>query len=141
MRSNSFVLPSKKLMVSLSKDPDIFGEAYNQNILLVNPSTILLAIRIISNLWKQEQQTRNVKEIAEQGAKLYDKFTGFVDDFKKIGNRLKQASESYESSLIKLSSGRGNLIVNAEKLKKMGIKPQKTISYPRSLNNNEEEYK
>ena len=116
------------LLLALSRDSELFGEAYNRNILLVNPSTLLLALRIVSNLWRQEQQTRNVKDIAEQGAKLYEKFCGFTEDFEKIGTRLKQTMESYDGAFGKLSSGRGNLIRQAEKLKEMGIRPRKNLS-------------
>ena len=87
----------------------------------------LLALRLVSNLWRQEQQSQNVKNIAEQGEKLYEKFCGFIEDFEKIGNRLRQSSESYESALGKLSTGRGNLIRQSEKLKEMGVRPKKSL--------------
>ena len=115
------------LLLALSKDEKLFTEAYNKNILLVNPSTLLLALRIVANLWRQELQAQNVRDIADRGAKLYDKFYGFVEDFEKIGSRLEQAGESYQSALGKLSKGSGNLIRQAELLRELGVKPKKVL--------------
>ena len=115
------------LLLALSKDEKLFTEAYNKNILLVNPSTLLLALRIVANLWRQEMQAQNVRDIADRGAKLYDKFRGFVEDLQKVGERLRQADESYQGALGKLSTGSGNLIHQAELLRDLGVKPKKTL--------------
>jgi len=115
------------LLLALSKDEKLFTEAYNKNILLVNPSTLLLALRIVANLWRQEMQAQNVRDIADRGARLYDKFSGFVEDLQKVGDRLRQADESYQSAFGKLSTGSGNLIRQAELLRKLGVEPKKAL--------------
>jgi DNA recombination protein RmuC len=78
-------------MSSVASDRDLFMEAWDRNVLLVSPSTLLFVVRTVAHLWRQEAQSRNAQEIAKQGAELYDKFVGFVEDMNSLGNRLKQA--------------------------------------------------
>jgi DNA recombination protein RmuC len=78
-------------MSSVASDRDLFMEAWDRNVLLVSPSTLLFVVRTVAHLWRQEAQSRNAQEIAKRGAELYDKFVGFVEDMNSLGNRLKQA--------------------------------------------------
>ncbi len=114
-------------MLALSCDDRLWEQAWNKSILLVSPSTLLFVLRTVSYLWRQEQQERNVEETARVGAELYNKLAGFVNDLTDVGERLEQAHRSYESALGKLSTGRGNVIRQAERLKTLGVKPSKQL--------------
>jgi DNA recombination protein RmuC len=103
-------------------------DAWNRNVLLVSPSTLLFVVRTVAHLWRQEAQSRNAQEIAKRGAELYDKFVGFVEDMNSLGNRLKQAQNEYDEAYGKLSSGRGNLVGQAQKLRQLGVKPTKSLA-------------
>jgi DNA recombination protein RmuC len=120
----------------------LFYDAFERNIVIVSPSTLLATLRTISSIWRQEKQNRNALEIAKKGGELYDKLAGFVDDLIEVGTRMKKANESYESAMKKLSEGRGNIINRAENLKLMGAKASKTIDpriVERSIDENEEQ--
>jgi DNA recombination protein RmuC len=122
-----FVPIEPAFMLAISQDAKLWNEAWNKNVLLVSPSTLLFVIRTVAHLWKQEQQTQNVQEIAKRGGDLYDKLVGFVEDLKAVGNRLVQAKDSYDEAFGKLATGRGNLIRQAELLKAMGVKAKKAL--------------
>jgi DNA recombination protein RmuC len=114
-------------MLAISRDDKLWEQAWQRNVLLVSPSTLLFVLRTVASLWRQEQQKRNVEEIARRGAELYNKLAGFVADFTEIGKRLEQAQISYAGALAKLHSGPGNVIRQAEMLKSLGIKPTKQL--------------
>ena len=114
-------------MLALSRDDKLWEQAWKKSVLLVSPSTLLFVLRTVSYLWRQEQQERNVEEIARRGAALYNKLAGFVDDLTDVGKQLKEAQQSYESALSKLSTGQGNVIRQAEMLKALGVKPAKQL--------------
>ena len=116
---------------------NLYVDAYDKNIIIVSPSTLLATLRTIANIWKQEHQNRNVLEIAKQSGALYDKFVGFVNDLIDVGNRMDQAKSSYESAMNKLSDGSGNLINRAEKIKKLGAKTSKSL--PQNILNRADE--
>ena len=101
--------------------------AWEQNILLVS-STLLFVVRTVAHLWKQEEQVRNVQQIAERGAELYDKFVGFVDDLSKLGARIEQTRAAYDGALDKLTRGRGNLVRQVEMLRALGVQPTKRLA-------------
>jgi len=122
-----FVPIEPAFMLAIARDPKLWSDARAKNVLLVSPSTLLFVIRTVAHLWKQEQQTQNAKDIASRGAKLYDKFVGFVEDMKVLGNRLTQARDSYDSAFGKLSGGQANLVKQAELLRELGVKPKKTL--------------
>ena len=88
---------------------------------------ILLKNKTIASIWKQEDQKKNVLEIARQAGSLYDKFEGFVQDLVKVGKSINSSKDSYDAAMNKLVEGRGNLIVSVEKLKKMGAKAKKSL--------------
>ncbi len=115
-------------LLALQSDPDLWQDAYRSNILIAGPTTLLFVIRIVDNLWQQEQQAKNVRDIADQGAKLYEKFVGFVENMQKLGQRLSQARDSYDEAFGKLSTGRDNLVRQVEKLQQLGVKPSRTLS-------------
>lgn len=112
---------------------NLYVDAYDKNIVIVSPSTLLATLRTIANIWKQEYQNQNVLEIAKQSGALYDKFVGFVEDLIDVGSRMEQAKKSYAGAMNKLSEGSGNLVKRAEKIKELGAKTSKSL--PQSLLN------
>lgn len=114
-------------LLAMQVDEELWHEAYKRNVLLVGPTTLLFVIRIVDNLWQQEQQARSVREIVDRGTKLYDKFVGFVEDMQTVGDRLGKAQSSYQSAMGKLSEGAGNLISQVDKLKQLGLRTNKQI--------------
>jgi DNA recombination protein RmuC len=123
----AFVPIEPAFMLAVTHDNNLFQEAWERNVLLVSPSTLLFVVRTVAHLWRQEAQTRNAQEIAKRGAELYDKLAGFVGDLQNIGARLKQAREAYDSAESKLVTGRGNVIRQAEMLRSLGVKPSKAL--------------
>ena len=125
-----FIPIEPAFMLAVTHDRELFMDAWNKNVLLVSPSTLLFVVRTVANLWRQEAQTRNAQDIAKRGAELYDKLAGFVEDMESLGTRLNQAQKDYDGAINKLSTGRGNLIRQAEMLKKLGVKPTKSLPTP-----------
>ncbi len=122
-----FIPIEPAFLAAIRHAPDIYQEALKKNIVIVCPSTLLATVRTVAHLWRQEHQNRNAQEIARQCASLYDKFVGFVEDLDKVGQRLEQAQISYNDAVGKLKTGRGNLIRTAENVKKLGVKPNKSL--------------
>ena len=116
---------------------NLYTDAYDKNIIIVSPSTLLATLRTIANIWKQEYQNRNVLEIAKQSGALYDKFVAFTEDLISVGNRLDQAKGSYVDAMKKLTDGSGNLVRRAEKIKELGAKTSKQL--PQSIINRADE--
>jgi DNA recombination protein RmuC len=112
---------------------NLYVDAYDKNIIIVSPSTLLATLRTIANIWKQEYQNKNVIEIAKQSGALYDKFVAFTEDLISVGNRIDQAKGTYVDAMKKLTEGPGNLVKRAEKIKKLGAKSTKTLP-PNVLN-------
>jgi DNA recombination protein RmuC len=122
-----FIAVEPAFMLAFSHDQSLFNDALSRNVLLVSPSTLLANLRTIAYIWRQEMQNRNAQEIAQQCAKLYDKFVGFVEDLEDVGKKLGQTQKSFDDAKSKLVSGRGNLIRQAEQVKKLGVKPTKNL--------------
>jgi DNA recombination protein RmuC len=122
-----FIPIEPAFLAAMRHAPEIYQEALKKNIVIVCPSTLLATVRTVAHLWRQEHQNRNAQEIARQCASLYDKFVGFVEDLDKVGLRLEQAQISYTDAVGKLKTGRGNLIRTAENVKKLGVKPNKSL--------------
>lgn len=122
-----FVPVEPALMLAMEHDKELFQDALKRNIVLVSPTTLLAVLRTIAHLWRQEQQNRNAQEIARQAGDLYDKLVGFVDDMQKLGERLEQASRSFDGAFNKLQSGRGNIIGRAQRLHRLGVQPTKSL--------------
>ncbi len=112
---------------AIQTDHSLFNYAWERKVVIVSPTTLLATLRTIESIWRQEKQTRNALEIARQAGSLYDKFVGFTEDLDKIGNFLNKTQKSYEDARKKLVDGRGNMVGQIEKLKKMGAKAQKSI--------------
>jgi DNA recombination protein RmuC len=123
-----FVPIEPAFLIALQSDSSLWADAYQQGILLVGPTTLLYIIRIVNVLWQQETQARNVKEVMDRGAKLYEKFVGFVNDMEGIGKSLGDAGRCYEDARRKLSVGDGNLIRQVEMLRQLGVKPRRPLS-------------
>jgi DNA recombination protein RmuC len=122
-----FVPIEPAFMLALAQDGKLWEEAWNRNILLVSRTTLLFVLRTVAHLWRQEQQTKNVQEIVRRGGELYDKLSAFAKDLTDVGNSLDDARHSYDEAWKKLTSGRGNAIRQAELLRKLGVKPTKTL--------------
>lgn len=122
-----FVPIEPALMLALHEHKGIYLEALEKNIVLISSSTLLATLSTIASIWKQEDQKKNVLEIAKEGGLLYDKFEGFVSDLLNVGKTLKSSQASYEEAMNKLVVGRGNIIKKVENLKKLGAKTKKTL--------------
>lgn len=117
--------------MAVQYDQELFNFAWDNKIVIVSPSTLLATLRTIASIWKQEQQNRNVLEIAKQGGLLYDKFVGFVDDMIKLGKQMDTSKNSYQDAMKKLYDGSGNLVRRAENIRELGAKVKKKL--PQSL--------
>ena len=122
-----FVPIESSFSIAVQADNELFNYAWDRKIVIVSPSTLLATLRTISSLWKQERQTRNALEIAEQGGKLYDKFVGFVEDLVNLGKKMDEAKSNYSEAMKKLYDGTGNLVKRAEKMKELGAKTTKSL--------------
>jgi len=118
--------------IALQGDPEMYNYAWDKQIIMVSPTTLLATLRTVANIWKQEKRTRNVEAIAEEGGKLYDKFVGFVEDLVSMGKSMKKSQTDYEEVMKKLTTGTGNLVNRAEKMRQLGAKTNKEIN-PRIL--------
>ena len=123
-----FVPIEPALTLALQEDGEIFNLALNKNIILVSTSTLMATMRTVSFIWQQENQKKNVLEIARQSGALYEKFIGFTNDLEGVGKAIDNAHKKYEAAQNKLISGRGNLVNSVEKIKKLGAKTNKSIS-------------
>lgn len=122
-----FIPIEPAFMMAVTHDNELFMDAWDRNVLLVSPSTLLFVVRTVAHLWRQEQQSRNSQDIAKRGAELYDRLVGFVEDLQTVGSRLTQAQTAYDGALKKLTSNKGNVIRQAEMLRDLGVKPTKAM--------------
>jgi DNA recombination protein RmuC len=113
--------------IALNEDSTLYNKAFDRNIVIVTPTTLLATLRTIDSMWSNQKQQENAFEIARQAGALYDKFEGFVTDLVKIGNKIKDTKMEYENAMNKLVDGKGNLISSVERLKKMGAKAKKSL--------------
>lgn len=113
--------------MALNQDNSLYTKAFEKNIVIVTPATLLATLRTIDSMWTNQKQQENAYEIARLAGTLYDKFEGFVSDLIKIGKRMDEAKNEYSGAMNKLVHGRGNVITTIEKLKKMGAKTQKSL--------------
>ncbi|SFX91195.1 DNA recombination protein RmuC [Pseudomonas sp. NFACC43] len=122
-----FVPIEAAFSAALQAEPNLFQEAFDRNIVIVSPTTLLATLRVIDSLWKQERQSQNAREIAERAGWLYDKFVLFIQDLDEIGSRLQQLDKAYGAARNKLTQGRGNLISRSEQLKLLGARASKSL--------------
>jgi len=113
--------------VALNEDNTLYNRAFEKNIVIVTPSTLLATLRTVDSMWTNEKQQQNAIEIARQAGALYDKFEGLVSDLTGIGKKLDSAKSDYSAAMNKLVEGKGNLINSVQKLKKMGAKAKKEL--------------
>lgn len=133
-----FIPIESAFMLAIAEDNKLWEDAWKSNILLVSSSTLLFVMRIVMQLWRTEHRSRNALDISKKGAAIYDKLVGFVKDFEDIGIRLMQAQKSFDSAKGKFSSGRGNIIRQAEQLKELGVTSSKKLPEEYIENSNEE---
>lgn len=119
--------------LAVQQDANLFNDAFEMNIVIVSPSTLLATLRTIASIWRQEYQNKNVLEIAKQAGALYDKFVNFYNDLIEVGKKLDAAKDSYAEAMKKIHDGRGNLIAGVEKIKQLGAKASKSLP-PAALN-------
>lgn len=122
-----FVPIEPAFMLAAQADPTLFEDAWNKNIILVSPSTLLFVLRTVASLWRQEQQSQNAQEIARKGGELYDKLAGFLTEFDKMGRNIEIAHNSFAEVRSKLATGRGSVIKKAQGLRELGVKPTKQL--------------
>ncbi len=113
--------------VAINEDNGLYTAAFEKNIVIVTPSTLLATLRTIDTMWNNEKQQQNAIEIARQAGALYDKFEGLVQDLTGVGKKLDSAKNDYSAAMNKLVEGKGNLISRVEKIKKMGAKAKKAL--------------
>jgi DNA recombination protein RmuC len=135
VRSLDFVLMfvpiEAAFLTAAEKDRDLFSEAFEKNIMIVSPSTLLVTLRTIENIWRNEYQNRYALEIAQKAGGLYDKFVGFVEALEEVGQQLDRARGAYQMAHDRLVNGRGNLIRRTQVLKTLGVKAGKEL--PREM--------
>ena len=122
-----FVPSEPAYIAALEGDPELWNFAYDKRILLINPTNLITTLKIIVDLWKREYQNRNALEIADRGAKLYDKFVGFVDNLEQVGKSINKAQDRYEDAYKQLYTGNDNLVRQTTKLKELGLKTKKEL--------------
>ena len=114
--------------LALQHDPELFNYAWQRRIVIVSPTTLLATLKTVESIWKHEKQTQNAMDIARQGSSLYDKFVNFIADLEKIGGQINSLQNTYQDAHKKLTSGKGNLVRQAQKLKELGVKTEKSLS-------------
>lgn len=123
-----FIPSEPAYIAAMQADANLWNFAYEKRILLLNPTNLITSLKLIADLWKRDYQNKNTLEIAERGAKLYDKFVGFIENLEKIGKNLEKTKTDYDNAYKQLYTGRDNLIVQSQKLKNLGIKNKKKLA-------------
>lgn len=122
-----FVPSEPAYCCAMAEDPELWYYAYAKKVLLINPTNLIIVLKMTAEIWRRENQARNHQEIAKRGSSLYEKFVGFVATLKDIGSNLKSADTAYQKALNQLADGNGNLVKQAEMLKDLGVKARKTL--------------
>lgn len=121
-------IPNEAAYISaMQLDHNLWQEAYDNRVLIISPTHLISALRLVEQLWSHDRQTRNAIEIATESGKMYDKLVGFIDDMMAIEKAIDNARIHYDKAINKLSTGQGNIIDKAQKLKNMGAKAAKTL--------------
>jgi DNA recombination protein RmuC len=123
-----FIPSEPAYIAALQADPELWNYAYDKRILLLSPTNLITSLKLIADLWKREYQNLNANEIAERGAKLYDKFVGFINNLQDVGDHLSKAQHKYGEAYKQLSTGNDNLVTQATKLKELGLKTKKSLT-------------
>ena len=123
-----FIPVEPAFLLAIDRQPELINEALKSNIMLVSPTTLLVALRTIANLWRYEHQNQNAQQIADRAARLYDKMRLFIDDMSAVGQGLEKAQDNYRQAMKKLSSGRGNILVQADAFRTLGVEVKREIN-------------
>ena len=115
-------------LLALQEDGEFFKRAYESNILVVSPSTLLVTLRTVEHIWRTQRQEEHAKIIANEAEAMYDKLVLFVDEIQKIGAHLEKAQISYDISMKRLKTGNGNIIKRAQNIVELGVKPKKMLA-------------
>ncbi len=113
--------------LAIQQEPELWNFAYERRILLISPTNLIAALKMVESMWRQEYQSNNARLIAQKSGEMYDKFVGLISDLTDVGNKLKSTQKSYEDAMNKLTTGKGNLVKRAEDLKELGLKTRKEI--------------
>lgn len=122
-----FIPSEPAYIAAMQADPELWNYAYDKRILLLSPTNLITSLKLIADLWKREYQNLNANEIAERGAKLYDKFVGFISNLQDVGDHLQKAQNKYGEAYKQLATGNDNLVTQATKLKDLGLKTKKSL--------------
>ena len=118
-------------LLALQEDTTLYDKAFSKRIVLVSPTTLLVALRAVENSWKRERQEKNALEIAKRAGAIYDKFVLLAEDLEKLGKQIDTLQSSFDTTWKKLSVGRGNIVKQIEELRELGAQNSKTL--PKSL--------
>ncbi|MEP1383685.1 MAG: DNA recombination protein RmuC [Paraglaciecola sp.] len=122
-----FIPIESAFILAADQAPDILKLAFDHNIMLVSPTNLLVALRTINNIWQYEYQNQNAQKIANNAAKLYDKFHGFVSDMDKVGKAIEASQKNFDSAMNKLSTGKGNIVRQVEQFRQLGVQTNKNL--------------
>ena len=122
-----FVPVESAFTLAMEKDPSLFTEAFDKRLVIVSPTTLMMTLRIIDNVWRYEKQNKNAQEIARRAGALYDKLRVVLEDMDQLGRNLDQASRSYDSAYARLAKGRGNLVRQVEQFRELGATVKRSI--------------
>lgn len=135
-----FIPNEASYVLAMQNDPDLWSEAYRKRVLLLSPANLIVSLKLTADLWSREYQNRNALEIADRGAKLYDKCVAFLESFTSIGDSIRKTQDVYDQAMGRLKTGNGNLIAQTLKLKELGVKSRKgSKEIPHELQDNTEE--
>jgi DNA recombination protein RmuC len=132
-----FIPIESAFITAVEHERGLFNEAYRKNIILVSPSTLLVTLRTIHNIWRYERQNANAQEIAERAGRLYDKFAGLIESLEAVGTSLDKSRQSLDQAVSRLSSGRGNLLSQVESIRKLGARNKRRIELGNQDNSGE----
>ena len=113
--------------LAIQQNPDLFYRAWDKSIIIVGPTTLMATLKTIHSIWRQEKSNKNAMEIAAESGKMYDKMANFVSDLNKLGEQIKRTDDTYQASMNKLKTGKGNVISKLEQIKLLGAKAKKHI--------------
>ena len=132
VRSLDFVLLflpiEPAFILAMEEDPALFRDAFAKRIMIVSPTTLMMTLRIIDNIWRYEKQNQNAQEIASRAGAIYDKLRGTIEDMETLGRALKSAEKAFDTANNKLSTGKGNLVKRVEQFRELGASPKKKFS-------------
>jgi len=113
--------------IAMRKDAELWNYAYSKRVLLISPTNLIAALKLIQDLWRRDSQNKNAMEIAERGGQLYDKFVTLAETLKSLGESIEKTKKSFDTAMGQIKEGRGNLINQVEKLKELGAKAKKSL--------------